>query len=238
MDGIRPGLKLFRNYDHEFVKVLDKSPAERKIVITMVFRETPSGFELEAKDEDGNIANAEVLSEKQPAQKPDAARQTIETQLKKLGNTIFECTDLRLDLSQMYFFPVSTLNAAKRDLVQKLLDARLLSASNRNLRIKNEKCGLYPEKHLTYLGNVLNEKARAFYRKHGVEVIEPAAESGIDLTGQAVMTTKYCLRQQLGLCSGTKAGLAADPLTLIDEQGRSFRLEFRCGDCGMRVYLE
>lgn len=235
IDGIRPGLKIFRNYDHEFVKVLDTSPAERKIAIAMVFREAGSGFQIEAKDEDGNVAEVDILSEKQIAQKPDAARQTIETQLKKLGNTIFECTDLRLDLSQMYFFPVSTLNAIKRDVTQKLLDVRRLSLQNRQSIIVGRQSVPYPEKHLSYFGNVLNEKAKAFYRKHGVETIEPGAEMGLDMTGRAVMATKYCLRRQLGLCGG---GKLAAPLTLIDEQGRSFRVEFRCGECGMTLYQE
>ena len=235
MDGIHPGLKIFRNYDHEFVKVLDKSPAERKIAIKIVLRETPTGFQLESKDEDGNTAAAVISTEKQAAQKPDAARQTIETQLKKLGNTIFECTDLRLDFLQMYFFPVSTLNAIKRDVTQKLLDARQSALPNHPSPIVHRQSVSYPQKHLTYLGNVLNEKARAFYHKHGVETIEPGAETGVDMAGRVVMTTKYCLRRQLGLCGG---GKLAAPLTLIDEQGRSFRVEFRCGVCGMTVYQE
>lgn len=232
MEGIRAGAKIYRNYDHEFVKAFEKSPAERKIALEMVFRETPDGFELAGKDEDGNTATGVISTEKQAAQKPDAARQTIETQLTKLGNTIFECTDLRLELSQMYFFPVSVLNGLKRKLVQRLHDVRR-SAFQNQLPIVHRQSASYPEKHLTYLGNVLNEKAKAFYLRHGVETIEPGAETGVDLTGQAVMTTKYCLRQQLGLCQG---GQSAEPLTLTDEQGRAFRVEFRCGVCGMVIF--
>jgi hypothetical protein len=47
---------------------------------------------------------------------------------------------------------------------------------------------------------VLNQKAASFYRRHGVLDIEPAAESGLDLTGHTVMTTRYCLKYELGLC--------------------------------------
>jgi len=39
---------------------------------------------------------------------------------------------------------------------------------------------------------VLNHKARAFYRRHQVRDIEPAAESGLAMQGRVVMTTRYC----------------------------------------------
>jgi hypothetical protein len=58
----------------------------------------------------------------------------------------------------------------------------------------------YPETELSYLGNALNEKAVAFYRRHGVRKIEAAAESGLDMHGRKVMTTKYCLKYQLEAC--------------------------------------
>jgi putative protease len=79
---------------------------------------------------------------------------------------------------------------------------------------------------------VLNAKAEAFYRRHGVERIERAAESGLDLTGRRVMTTRYCIREQLGLCG---AGVA-EPLTLIDDEGRRLELRFDCDRCAMEVY--
>ena len=58
----------------------------------------------------------------------------------------------------------------------------------------------YPETELSYLGNALNEKAMAFYRRHGVMKTEPAAESGLDMHGRKVMTTKYCIKYQLDGC--------------------------------------
>jgi hypothetical protein len=35
----------------------------------------------------------------------------------------------------------------------------------------------YPQDELTYLGNVFNAKARQFYEKHGVKLIEEAYEA-------------------------------------------------------------
>ena len=97
----------------------------------------------------------------------------------------------------------------------------------------------YPETELSYLGNVLNEKAAAFYRRHGVMKIEPAAESGLDMQGRKVMTTRYCLKYQLEACprEGKKA-LLREPLTLVGEDGHRLRLTFDCEACVMNVIFE
>jgi putative protease len=89
---------------------------------------------------------------------------------------------------------------------------------------------------LSYLGNALNEKAVAFYRRHGVKKIEPAAESGLDMHGRKVMTTKYCIKYQLDACprEGKKVPLQ-EPLTLVDEDGHRLRLKFDCKECAMEV---
>jgi len=48
------------------------------------------------------------------------------------------------------------------------------------------------------------------------------------------MTTRYCIREQLGLCC---AGVA-EPLTLIDDEGRRIELRFDCERCAMEVWFE
>jgi 23S rRNA 5-hydroxycytidine C2501 synthase len=236
MDNIRLHLKIYRNFDYQFSKNLEKKPAERKILISMVLQETKNSFLLAAKDENGNRVVYEFNTPKQPALKKNAAQETIITQLKKLGNTIFECSSVKIDLKQDYFFPVSALNAARRELIRNLLEVRQANRPRKTAQnLKNSAC--FPQKHLTYLGNCLNEKARNFYRRHGVESIDPAAESGLDMTGRLVMTTKYCIRKELDLCPKNRQAACADPLILADEDNRQFRIEFRCGRCGMNIYF-
>ena len=75
----------------------------------------------------------------------------------------------------------------------------------------------YPEKHLTYLGNVLNAKARAFYRRHGVETIEPAAESGVDLSGQGRHDDEALPAKRAGPVQGP---WSKDPRRADDPGGR------------------
>jgi putative protease len=96
----------------------------------------------------------------------------------------------------------------------------------------------FPTQELTYQGNVLNYKAAQFYRRHGVTKIEPAAESGLDLHGQRVMTTRHCLKHQLGWCPKEHPEIRLnEPLSLVDEQENIFPLRFRCKDCEMDVYF-
>ena len=89
----------------------------------------------------------------------------------------------------------------------------------------------YPTDRLTFEGNVLNKRAEAFYRRHGVTEIEPAAESGLNMHGRKVMTTKYCIKRQLDKC-GRNAQLA-----LIDTEGHRLELRFDCKQCRMEVWI-
>jgi putative protease len=236
IDGICAGMKIYRNYDHEFNKLLERNPARRKITVSLVLCDMTEGMALIARDCDGNEAIVKVKAEKKIAQKKDAAKETIAAQLQKLGDTIFETAGVNIETGRIYFFPVSTLNKLRREVVQKLLDVR---EKNRPRKqggaVRN--AVPYPEKQLSYLGNVLNNKAQAFYHHHGVETIEPAAESGLDITGRAVMTTKQCLRRQLGLCERKGTKNTAEAMILEDEDGRQFNIKFRCGACGMEIYL-
>jgi collagenase-like PrtC family protease len=239
MQDISKGQKIYRNYDYEFYRKLTGQSAQRKIGLAMVMRESADGLILSGTDEDGNDATVEIKGDKQPALKKEQAKQNTVTQLSKLGNTIFECSRVNLETQDVYFLPVSKLNAAKRELAEKMLEAR---DANRPRTVGNilKNDVPYPQKELNFRGNVLNKKAEEFYHRHGVQTIEPAAESGLDLSGQVVMTTKYCLREELGLCEGkrfdkltTKA--KNEPLILVDEDDREYEVNFRCGRCGMEI---
>jgi collagenase-like PrtC family protease len=236
MHGIRTGQRIYRNFDYVFDRQLTGRAAERRIGLSMLLQETASGLVLSGIDEDGNRARVEITADRQPAQKKDAARQTILTQLTKLGNSIFKCSDLQLQTADTYFLPVSQLNAAKRELVQRLLQVREVNRPRPTGGARRNDVP-FPERHLTYMGNALSAKAGAFYQRHGVETISPAAESGLDLSGKLVMTTRYCLRRELGLCPGAGSGNPAEPLVLQDEDGREYELQFRCGRCGMEVFF-
>ncbi|MHB0946601.1 MAG: peptidase U32 family protein [Sedimentisphaerales bacterium] len=229
-DEIFVGQEIYRNYDKLFCDKLNTNAAERKIAVKI----TIAGLTVNAVDEDGNSASVKIDAQPVVAEKKPAAKQAFYNQLTRLGNTFFECNDFKFESGDIYFVPVSKLNEARRQLVEQLIKVR---AENRPIEsakiLKNN--FPYPQKHLIYSDNVLNKKAQDFYRRHGVETIEPAAESGLDLTSRIVMTTKYCLQKELGLCRGKIAGEPAEPMTLTDEDGREYEISFLCGECGMEI---
>lgn len=193
---------------------------------------------LEAIDEDGNRAEVLTTEAFDPAEKAEAARQGLRKQLCKAGETVFDVREVLLEIHPAPFVPVAALNALRRELYERLAASREMN------RPRTEGGALrndvpYPEKELSYLGNVLNRKAEAFYRRHGVERIEPAAESGLDLRGRKVMTTRYCLKHQLGLCAryGGQSG-HEEPFALVDAEGHRLELRFNCRACEMEVWFE
>ena len=237
MDGIDAGMMIYRNHDHEFLIRLEKAKVERQIEVTLTLHETSDGLALTAADEDGDVAEFGLPCEKALAEKPDQALETIRKQLFKTGGTDFACTDVQVDLSDTYFVPISTLNALRRGALERLVETR---EENRPTLtggpIRNDVP--YPITELSFKGNVLNGKAEEFYRRHGVTSIEPAAESGLSMQGRKVMTTRYCIKHQFGMCP--KHGGTAkvkEPLALVDEEGHRLELNFDCAECQMEVWV-
>ena len=235
-EGIEVGACIYRNRDHEFLTRLERSTPERKIEVSLMLWESPDGLGLTAVDEDGNTAEFMLSCEREAARKPDKALENIRRQLSKTGGTDFEVSDVKVELSDVPFVPISALNTIRRGALEALAKAR---EENRPIErggaIRNDIP--YPVTELTFEGNVLNRKAEEFYRRHGVTKIEPAAESGLDMRGRRVMTTRYCIKEQLGLCPKDGAQKLAEPLTLVDAEGNTLDLRFDCGECRMEVWL-
>jgi putative protease len=234
VDGIEEGMLVYRNRDQEFLKRIRKSRMERRIAVALNLR---ANLVIEAEDEDGNRAELAIEGAGEAAEKPERALATLRKQLQKMGGTDFVCSQVAVEIEPAPFVAVRTLNALRRGVLEKLAAVR---ARNRPVAkggaIRND--APFPEKALSYRGNVLNRRAEAFYRRHGVERIEPAAESGLNLRGRAVMTTRYCLKHQLGLCPPKGAAAPPpEPLVLVDEEGRRLEPRFDCARCEMDVYL-
>lgn len=236
----KPGSALFRNRDHLFEKALAKAPLVRQIQLRVKLVKSPSGMvSAEALDEDGvscfvGTGDEWVLS-------GDRARagKTIVQQMSKSGGTPFKVTDVSIE-GEPFFLPVSSINELRRTLLSELEKARA-DAYVRESRRSGNPSAVYPVKALGFEANVTNSEAEAFYRRHGAEVSERGAEVLDDFSGRRVMTTKYCLRHETGLCrrfpiKGILSGkTAAEPLYLSCD-GRKFRLNFDCTRCVMEVF--
>jgi collagenase-like PrtC family protease len=240
-EDMRRGMTLFRNRDHAFMRLLEKDSAARKINVDLNFYETPDGFALTVTDEDGCSATAFLKQEKQPAQNLEKAETNLRENLTKLGGTDFSLRDLKLSISQAWFVPASAVNALRRDAIEQLIQVRLVSYERPAKKASAEPPAIYPEDTLSYLANVYNKKARAFYEKHGVKMIAAAYEANEELGEVPLMITKHCLRFSHGMCPkeakgviGVQGTVTAEPMTLINGNDK-FTLKFDCKPCEMHV---
>ncbi|MFA7243333.1 MAG: U32 family peptidase [Sulfuricellaceae bacterium] len=228
------GAPLYRNRDQEFERRLEKKSAERKIRVNLRFTETTAGFVLTLTDEDGVSAAADLAHAKEPTQHPDRAFSAIREQLGKLGNTLFEAGSIDVELSAPWFIPASTLNALRRAAVERLESTRLTAYRRPPRHAAIVPPARYPVAELSYLGNVYNRLARAFYAKHGVSLIESAYECNQEAGAVSLMVTKHCLRYSYNLCPKQVKGIRPDPMTLLSANEK-FTLRFDCARCEMHV---
>ncbi|MBS1145000.1 MAG: family peptidase [Proteobacteria bacterium] len=237
-EELTPGTTLFRNRDQAFERALEKDSADRRVSVTPVLAETDDGFALTLSDEDGvNVTVNRKFgpkSEWQVAQNPDAAQAKLKENLGKFGNTMFVAEPVELKLSQPWFLPVSAINALRREATEQLEAARIASHPRPPRATPAASPAAYPQEELTYLGNVFNAKARQFYEKHGVKLIEEAYEAGNEKGMVSLMITRHCLRYSFNLCPKEVKHLKPDPMTLINGNEKLI-LKFDCKACEMHV---
>ena len=233
MVGLAVGQEVFRNLDQAFVRAVERAHPQRRLGVRLCWQQIDNGAMLIATDEQGVQVRVEVDTPGELPKKPEAALDNLKRQLGKTGGTVFECLEVRIEADEPRFWPVGVINHARREVLEHLMLARLSRYHPLERRHLNN-AAPNPKLTLNYLGNVLNEKAAAFYRRHGVTQIEPAAESGLDLDGRVVMTTKYCLRQELGHCLKQKPEGDKDWI-LVDEKEHRYGLSFDCAQCQMSI---
>jgi putative protease len=239
--GLKVGTVVHRNRDHQWEGALQKKSSERKVRVDMLLAECDGGLRLSLRDEDGIESAATATIALQPAQQAAQAESGLRTSLAKLGNTMFEAGDIALALSQPWFVPSSEINALRRDAVAAHEAARLAAWQRPPRKAQADPCPTYPDTQLSYLANVYNEKARAFYRKHGVQLIDAAYESHEEPGEVSLMITKHCLRFSFNLCpkqakgvQGVQGQVRAEPMTLVSGSER-YTLRFDCKPCEMHV---
>ena len=235
---ILPRTPLFRNQDQEFDRVLARPSAERKLQLSWTLAETAFGFSLTATDEDEHSATLTIDCPKELARTPQ--EDNLRKQLSKLGNTPFETktADIKIAFTANWFIPASTLTDLRRQVIEELIRVRRINY-RQEVAVWKPTTHPYPVQELTYLGNVMNAKAAAFYQAHGVEKVAPAFERQ-PVDGATVMFCRHCLRFSMGWCPTHQQRNTSlkEPLYLRSMDGRRFRLTFDCKHCQMKVSLE
>lgn len=233
---LKVGMTLYRNHNQAFEALLSKESSKRIIGVDLRLSDTQEGLALTLTDIYGLTATVNLVVEKTPATDVDKTLQNTRTQLGKLGSTDFVARSISIDTAQAWFLPASVLNGLRRDGVAALEAARV-QGYVRPLPWKHNQDAVYPVKHLSYLGNVANEKAKDFYQRHGVIEIQDTYEKNGVTEDVPLMITKHCLRFNFNLCPKEVPGIKADPMVL--EIGNDvLKLVFDCPKCEMMVVGE
>ena len=240
LKDLRRGTAISRNRDMAWERLLAKKSAERRIGVDLVWSVTAGGFALDAIDEDGHHARAEVAHAHEPARDAGRADAGLREQLGKLGATIFEARSITLPQRSL-FVPAAAANGLRREAIESLEAARAAAFERLPRALPVQPPVPYPDDTLSYLANVYNGKAAAFYAKHGVKVVAAAYESHEELGEVSLMITRHCVRYSLSLCPkqakgviGVQGTLRAEPLTLLHGNDR-LTLRFDCKPCEMHV---
>ncbi|AVV83670.1 U32 family peptidase [Shewanella putrefaciens] len=233
---LKVGMTLYRNHNQAFETLLAKESSKRIIGVDMRLSDTTDGLALTLTDTYGLSACVNLVAEKTPATDIEKTLQTTRTQLGKLGSTDFVARSISIDTAQAWFLPASVLNGLRRDAVAALEVARV-QGYIRPKPWKYNQDAVYPVKHLSYLGNVANQKAKDFYQRHGVIEIQDTYEKNGVTEDVPLMITKHCLRFNFNLCPKEVPGIKADPMVL--EIGNDvLKLVFDCPKCEMMVVGE
>ncbi len=238
-EGVEEGTELHRNLDHAFLAELERARPERTVAVRLSLAREGEGLLLRGEDEDGVTGSAFIPGPFPPAREPGKGVETIRRQLGKAGGSGFTVVEARVEAEPVPFLPLSSLNRLRRELLEALAEERR-AAHPRAAGGVLDNDAPYPERELDFRGLVLNRRAEEFYRRHGVERMEPAAESGIDLSARPLMTCRMCLREELGWCLKQAPGAQAPPgpLVLVHPKGNRLALSFDCAHCRMEVWRD
>ena len=219
---------MYRNFDSEFYNTLEKSEFVRKIPLTI--RVNNKYVELESFGYNKIVYN--FIDDFETAQNIDKAKQNVQKQFSKLGDTEFVLSQITVADDFNLFIPVSKLNEIRRIAV-KMLQEKSLENYMFSKRKVHAAVNDYPYKTLDYSFNVSNKMSKAFYKKCGCEVEEYSPECGKCKNKVTLMKTKHCLRDFAGMC--LKKNPDSRTLYLLDECGTKFPLSFDCKKCIMKI---
>ena len=235
-EGITEGTQLYRNHDHAFETLLQRTPAIRKLEATATLNETPDGISLTLQTTGNLTATIHRTIEKIPLTDGSNFQTFATGQITKTGPTIFTVAATTIHCRPL-LLKASMLNAMRREALELLIQQ--LTASYRRPPASNPSYeAISPESHLDFRGNVLNQWARQFYEEHGATVSEAGFESGLPVAGKPLMTTRHCLRYAKGVClkeghRPEKPG--TDGSWWLTGHQQVYRLHFDCRRCLMEV---
>ncbi|EPD6700806.1 peptidase U32 family protein [Cronobacter dublinensis] len=235
---LRPRHTLNRNLDHNWQQALLKTSSERRVAVDIELGGWQEQLILTLTSEDGVSVTHTLGGQFDEANNPEKALTSLKEGLAKLGQTIYFARDVQITLPGALFVPNGQLNAFRREAIEALDAARLASYQRGVRKPVSVPPPVYPETHLSFLANVYNHKAREFYQRYGVQLIDAAYEAHEEKGDVPVMITKHCLRFAFNLCpkqaKGNIKSWKATPMQLVHGD-EVLTLRFDCKPCEMHV---
>ncbi len=238
---IKPGTIIRRNLNTEFVRAVEHSKTQRKISIELHFSATDSELKLEIIDEDHLSTTSTMPFAAAPAQNPQKAFENLKNSMSKTGSQ-FQVVDFQVSPSDaaVPFVPNSIANELRRKAIEMHIENRIRHFAPKMSPIPDNDVQYFAPDGDYHL-NAANKLAVQFYKDHGCEVTQPAFELLKNTDGLEVMTTKYCIRRELGFCTKLNKKMPEEWLPgnfLLKGQYQDFSVIFDCKDCCMRIYAK
>lgn len=235
---LRPHHALNRNLDHNWQQALLKTSSERRIGVDIELGGWQEQLVLTLTSEDGVSVTHTLEGQFDEANNAQKALESLKDGLAKLGQTRYYAQAITVNLPGALFVPNSLLNQLRREAVEMLEEARLANYQRGSRKPVATPAPIYPETHLSFLANVYNHKAREFYHRYGVQLIDAAFEAHEEKGDVPVMITKHCLRFAFNLCpkqaKGNIKSWRATPMQLVHGD-EVLTLKFDCRPCEMHV---
>jgi 23S rRNA 5-hydroxycytidine C2501 synthase len=239
MHRVRPQHPLNRNLDHNWQQALLKTSSERRIAVSWLVALHGDQLSVSVTSDEGISARVSLNGPFAAAKDAEQAREQLADGLSKLGTTIYYSTGAQIDCEAVPFVPGSQLKALRREAIEALTQARIAAHPRGGRKPVSVPPPVYPESHLTFLANVYNDKARIFYKRYGVQLIDAAYEAHEEAGDVPVMITKHCLRFSFNLCPKQAKGVTGVRTKVSDmqliHQDEVLTLKFDCKPCEMHI---
>ncbi|HZX15717.1 MAG TPA: U32 family peptidase [Pseudomonas sp.] len=239
MHRVRPLQPLHRNLDHNWQQALQKTSSERRIAVSWQLSLRGEQLNVSVASDDGISASVSLAGPFAAAKDAEQAREQLADGLSKLGTTIYYSAGAQIDCEVVPFIPGSQLKALRREAIEALTQARVAAHPRGGRKAVSVPAPVYPESHLTFLANVYNDKARTFYKRYGVQLIDAAYEAHEESGEVPVMITKHCLRFSFNLCPKQAKGVTGVRTKVSDmqliHQDEVLTLKFDCKPCEMHI---
>ncbi len=243
--NVTPGTIIYRNRDKERDMIMAGDTSRRRIEVTMTLRVDASGRPvIDVGDARCSVSVADVSGDSSETARTDQS-EAHKRALTKTGDTIYDVIKVN-DLAHDRFIPLSRLSSLRRNAFDALDRARLMTRPVKLRRLNGTPTPppLPEGTVLTYHDNIANREAMKWYTDAGAVSVEPAIETmsseTIKSTPRVVMTTRYCLRRELGSClkHDRQRCLPDGPLYLRAGGNVHFSLSFDCDNCRMHLLTE